>query len=75
MVDGRVKVLFVTHQFDLAQSLYVAGSPSSLFLRAGREDSGQRTYKIAEGRPLPTSYGQDSYRAVFGKDLVDQQES
>jgi hypothetical protein len=70
MTDGRVKVVFVTHQFDLADSLYAARSESSLFLRAGREGSGQRTYKITEGRPLPTSYGQDSYRAVFGEALV-----
>ena len=41
MTDGGVKVLFVTHQFDLADGLYAARSPSSLLLRAGR-GSGMR---------------------------------
>jgi hypothetical protein len=69
MTDGGVKVVLVTHQFDLADSLYAARSASSLFLRAGREESGERTYKISRGRPLPTSFGEDSYRLVFGKPL------
>jgi hypothetical protein len=70
LTHAGVKVVFVTHQFDLADSLYAARSENSLFLRAGREESGERTYKITEGRPLPTSFGQDSYRAVFGRALA-----
>jgi DNA mismatch repair ATPase MutS len=69
MVDVGVKVLFVTHQFDLAYGLYAADLPPALFLRAGREADGQRTFKIAEGEPLSTSYGEDSYRKVFGERL------
>jgi hypothetical protein len=69
MVDAGVKVLFVTHQFDLADGLYAAELPPALFLRAGREADGQRTFKITEGEPLPTSYGEDSYRKVFGERL------
>jgi DNA mismatch repair ATPase MutS len=69
MVDVGVKVLFVTHQFDLAHGFYAADLPLALFLRAGREADGQRTFRITEGEPLPTSYGEDSYRKVFGERL------
>jgi hypothetical protein len=32
----------------------------------GRSTDGARSFKITEGRPLPTSYGEDSHRKVFG---------
>jgi MutS domain V len=70
LVDEGVKVLCVTHQYDLAHGFYVADSPRSLFLRAGRDDEGERSYKITPGEPLSTSYGEDSYQAVFGSDLA-----
>ncbi len=70
LTDEGVKVLFVTHQFDLGDSLYATRSSDTLFLRAGRDGDRQRTYKITQGEPLPTSYGQDAYRAVFGRDLA-----
>jgi hypothetical protein len=68
--EEGVKVLCVTHQYDLAHGFYVADSLRSLFLRASRDDEGERSYKITPGEPLPTSYGEDSYRAVFGSDLT-----
>jgi adenylylsulfate kinase-like enzyme len=69
MIDEGVKVLFVTHQFDLAHGFYVAHLPLALFLRAKREADGQRTFEITEGEPLPTSYGEDSYRKIFGESI------
>jgi hypothetical protein len=39
---------------------------TALSLRAERQADGQRTFRLAEGKPLPTSYGQDSYRRIFG---------
>jgi hypothetical protein len=36
-----------------------------LFLRAVREAGGGRTFKLSEGEPLPTSFGEDLYNAVF----------
>jgi hypothetical protein len=33
-----------------------------LFLRAERELDGRRPFKLLEREPLPTSYGEDSYR-------------
>lgn len=68
MLDSGVKVAFVTHQYDLAHGFWERRGEHSLFLRAGREHEGRRSYRLAAGEPLPTSYGADSYRAVFGRD-------
>jgi len=69
MLEAGVKVLFVTHMFDLASSFYDQGLESALFLRAERGADGARPFTIGEGEPLPTSYGEDSYRKVFGKEI------
>jgi DNA mismatch repair ATPase MutS len=69
MVDGRVKVLFVTHMFDLAYGFYREALATALFMRAPRESDGHRTFKLADAEPLPTSYGEDSYQRVFGRSL------
>jgi DNA mismatch repair ATPase MutS len=66
--ESGVKVVFVTHMFDLARSLYLETDNEALFLRAERQADGLRTFKIAEGEPLPTSYGRDIYRRVFAAD-------
>ncbi len=63
----QIKVLYVTHMYDLAHSLHAQRLDSALFLRAQREPDGRRTYKLLEGEPLPTSYGEDSYRRIFGE--------
>lgn len=69
MVDAGIKVLFVTHLFDLADSLCRREQDQALFLRAARAQDGSRPYTLIEGEPLPTSYGEDSYRQIFGKPL------
>jgi hypothetical protein len=66
MTDAGVKVLFVTHLYDLSHGFYRQGLSTALFLRAEREPDGRRTYRLQEGEPLPTSFGADSYRQVFG---------
>ena len=66
LLDEGVKVLFVTHMFDLADGFYRHGRDSALFLRAERGTEGARPFKLSEAEPLRTSYGEDSYRKVFG---------
>ena len=66
MLARQIKVLYVTHMYDLAHSLHAQRLESALFLRAQREPDGRRTFKLLEGEPLPTSYGEDSYRRIFG---------
>jgi hypothetical protein len=64
-----IKVLFVTHLFDLAHGFYLEQAETVLFRRAQRQAGGERTFQLAEGEPLPTSYGEDVYRRIFGPDL------
>jgi DNA mismatch repair ATPase MutS len=65
LVDAGVKVLYVTHMFDLAHGFYRQEMAAALFLRAERLADGQRTFRLLEGEPLPTSYGEDIYRRIF----------
>ena len=66
LMESNVKVFFVTHLFDLAHGFYRQRLDTALFLRAERQPDGERTYRLVEGEPLPTSYGEDSYRRIFG---------
>lgn len=66
LTERGVRVIFVTHLYDLALSQYAAHSPTALFLRAERGTEGRRTFRIAEGEPLSTSFGVDLYRRIFG---------
>ncbi len=66
LLEAGIKVFFVTHLFDLAQSFYAQNRDDALFLRADRQPDGRRTFRLVEGEPLPTSYGEDVYKRVFG---------
>jgi hypothetical protein len=66
LVESGVRVLLVTHFFDLAHSIYARASGAALFLRAERAEGGRRTFRIIAGEPLPTSYGEDLYDRIFG---------
>jgi DNA mismatch repair ATPase MutS len=67
-----IRPVFVTHLYALADALYRRGAQTALFLRAergGDGGDGTRPYRLVEGRPLPTSYGADSYLKVFNHTL------
>jgi len=66
LVGREVKVLYVTHMFDLAEGFYRLKMGDALFIRAKRLGDGQRTFRLSEAEPLPTSYGEDVYRQIFG---------
>lgn len=66
LLDTDIKVLFVTHQFDFAESFYQQRRDSTLFLRAEREADGRRNYQLGVAEPLPTSFGEDLYYRVGG---------
>ena len=68
LLERGVKVLYVTHLYDLAEGFYRAPPGPAVFLRAERLADGQRTFKVLEGEPLSTSYGADVYRRVFKSD-------
>jgi hypothetical protein len=60
-----IRIVFVTHMYDLAQSIRANDDAGVLFLRAEREEGGIRTHRLSEAAPLPTSYGEDLYRQTF----------
>jgi DNA mismatch repair ATPase MutS len=66
LLETGVKVFYVTHVFDLAQGFHLAKMDTALLLRAERLGDGRRTFRLMEGEPLPTSYGEDLYRRIFG---------
>ena len=67
--DSGVSVAFVTHLYEYASRAHEEKRTDTAFLRAGREDDGQRDFRIEPGIPLPTSFGTDLYERVFGTRL------
>jgi MutS domain V len=65
LLESEVKVVYVTHMYDLSHGFYSGNLKSALFLRAERLSDGERTYRLSEGEPLPTSHGEDLYRRIF----------
>lgn len=66
LLEHGVRIFFVTHLYEFAHTYYDRKSRVALFLRAERHCDGTRTFKIIEGEPLETSYGQDLFAAIFG---------
>ncbi len=66
LLEAQIRILFVTHQFDFADSIRGQQPDSALFLRAPRQPDGRRNFKLTVGEPLPTSYGGDIYRRIGG---------
>jgi hypothetical protein len=66
MTEAGIRIVFVTHLYNLAESIHERGDTEILFLRAQREPDGGRTYRLPSGAPLPTSYGEDLYAEAFG---------
>jgi hypothetical protein len=65
LLERRIRVFCVTHMYELAHGFFEVNKGSTLFLRAQRQDSGGRTFKLTEGEPLRTSFGEDLYDKVF----------
>jgi DNA mismatch repair ATPase MutS len=65
LLEKRVKIVFVTHLHELARGFYERDKAEVLFLRAERQSDGVRTYKLLEGEPLQTSFGDDLYQSIF----------
>ncbi|WP_241721816.1 DNA mismatch repair protein MutS [Raoultella sp. HC6] len=69
LAESRVKLFFVTHSAEFACAFYQEYHQDTLYLCAERGDDGVRTFRIAQGAPLDTSYGEDLFQAVFTPDL------
>jgi DNA mismatch repair ATPase MutS len=67
LLDKQVRVFFVTHLYRFACAAFEQYRDSAVFLRAERRPDGTRPFKLVEAQPLQTSYGEDLYRAIFGR--------
>ncbi|GAB2952523.1 MutS-related protein [Hafnia psychrotolerans] len=68
LAESEVKVFFVTHSSEFACAFYQEYHQDTVYLCAERRCGGKRTFKIIQGEPQETSYGEDLYRAIFTKD-------
>ena len=68
MLEKRVRMVFVTHLYEFARGACEKHAANALFLRAERLADGRRTFKLIEGEPLDTSFGEDLYDGIFGSD-------
>ncbi len=66
--SAGVKVLLVTHLYDLAERLRRDHMDGVHFLRAERLPDGTRTFKVRPGEALATSFGKDLYDEIYGGD-------
>jgi DNA mismatch repair ATPase MutS len=65
LLEKRVKIFYVTHLYEFARGFFIKEGEDALFLRAERKSDGTRTFRLLEGEPLETSYGEDLYRQIF----------
>jgi DNA mismatch repair ATPase MutS len=65
LLEKRIKIFFVTHLYEFAHDYYEKKTQNAIFLRAERQENGGRTFKLVEGEPLQTSFGEDLYRRIF----------
>lgn len=68
LLEKNIKVFYVTHLYEFAHDLFHRKTDRALFLRAERREDGTRTFRLQEGEPLHTSFGEDLYGQVFGSE-------
>jgi len=66
LLEKRIRIFYVTHLYEFARGFFDRKGEDAIFLRAERKDDGTRTFRLLEGKPLETSYGEDLYRQIFG---------
>ena len=66
LLDSNIKVILVTHMYDLAM-LIKDKYKDAYFLRAEREESGERSFRIVENEPLRTSFARDLYDKIWNE--------
>jgi DNA mismatch repair ATPase MutS len=73
LLENRIRIFFVTHFCELARLFWEKHLPGSCFLQAERRPNGERTFRLVEGDPQPTSFAADLYRQVFTRERVQFQ--
>lgn len=70
LTEAGGHVVFVTHMYTLANDFENKTIIKTCFLRAERDESGQRSFKILPGKPQTTSFGKDLYSRIFHEEAV-----
>jgi DNA mismatch repair ATPase MutS len=70
LLEKRIRVFYVTHLYEFSYSFYDKKMGNVVFLRAERQSDGKRTFKLIEGEPLQTSYGEDLYNRIFNSGVI-----
>ncbi len=65
LLEKGSRMVFVSHLYEFAHGFYERNTGDILFLRADRRTDGTRTFKLIEGEPLQTSFGEDLYNSLF----------
>jgi dsDNA-specific endonuclease/ATPase MutS2 len=68
LLEKDIRIVCVTHLYELSRGFFEHNRSDVLFLRAERA----RTFKLREGEPLPTSYGEDLYDDIFGRPAAER---
>ena len=63
--EKRISVVSVSHMYHLYTLLEKDFENKIYYLRASRDDSGTRSYKLVEDKPLKTSFALDLYEEIF----------
>ena len=71
LLEKGIRMVFVTHLYEFAHGWHEKNLDNVLFLRAGRRADRVRTFKLQEGEPLDTSFGEDLYRKIFMAETAD----
>lgn len=66
LIEQKITICFVTHQYEFSHGLYDKGMKNALFLKVDRNADGSRPFKVYEGEPSRTSFGIDLYNKIFG---------
>jgi len=69
LAERGIRIIFVTHFYELQRWLMESMKEDVLFLRAERKEDGTRTYRIIPGAPEKTSYADEVYSKIFGEEL------
>ncbi|UJF18115.1 hypothetical protein L0B53_13945 [Vibrio sp. SS-MA-C1-2] len=62
----EINYINVTHLYSYAKLLHDESNKQRLFLRAERDDTTQRSFKLIPNPPLDTGFGIDIYERKFG---------
>ncbi len=65
LLAKNITVFFVTHLYEFPSYFCTHEGTGVHCLRAERHADGERTFRLSEGNPLRTSFGEDLYKRIF----------